>query len=28
LHPLNPAARMRDGVLRYPPEGEDQAALF
>jgi len=28
VHPLNPAARMRDGVLRYPPEGEDQAALF
>ena len=27
-HPLNPAARMRDGVLRYPPEGDDQAALF
>jgi len=26
-HPLNPAARMRDGVLRYPPEG-DQSALF
>jgi len=26
-HPLNPAARMRDGVLRYPPEG-DQVALF
>ena len=28
VHPLNPAARMRDGVLRYPPEGDDQAALF
>ena len=27
-HPLNPAARMRDDVLRYPPEGDDQAALF
>lgn len=27
-HPLNPAARMRDGVLRYPPQGDDQAALF
>ena len=27
-HPLNPAARMRDGVLRYPPGGDDQAALF
>ena len=26
-HPLNPAARMRDGVLRYPPDA-DQAALF
>lgn len=28
VHPLNLAARMRDGVLRYPPEGDDQAALF
>ena len=27
-HPLNPAAHMRDGVLRYPPVGDDQAALF
>jgi len=27
-HPLNPAARMHDGVLRYPREGDDQAALF
>ena len=27
-HPLNPAARMREGVLRYPPGGDDQAALF
>jgi uncharacterized protein (DUF488 family) len=27
-HPLNPAARMHDGVLRYPPGGDDQAALF
>ena len=27
-HPLNSAARMRDGVLRYPPEGDNQAALF
>lgn len=27
IHPLNPAARMHDGVLRYPPEG-DQVALF
>lgn len=27
-HPLNPAARMCDGVLRYPPEGDDQPALF
>src|SRR4029078_4825913 len=26
-HPLNPTALMRDGVLRYPPEG-DQVALF
>ncbi len=26
-HPLNPAARLRDGVLRYPP-ADDQAALF
>lgn len=27
-HPLNPAARMCDGVLRYPAVGDDQAALF
>jgi len=27
-HPLNPAARMRDDVLRYPPAGDDQVALF
>jgi uncharacterized protein (DUF488 family) len=27
-HPLNPAARMCDGVLRYPPEDVDQAVLF
>ncbi len=27
-HPLNPAARMCDGVLRYPAEGEPQTALF
>ena len=27
-HPLNPDARMVDGVLRYPPLGEGQAALF
>lgn len=27
VHPLNPAARMHDGVLCYPPEG-DQVALF
>jgi uncharacterized protein (DUF488 family) len=27
-HPLNPAAQMRDGVLRYPAVGDDQAALF
>ena len=27
-HPLNAAARMCDGVLRYPPEGDDQPALF
>ncbi len=28
LHALNPAARMVDGVLRYPAEGDAQAALF
>jgi uncharacterized protein (DUF488 family) len=28
LHPLNPDARMVDGVLRYPAAGADQAALF
>lgn len=27
-HPLNPDARMVDGVLRYPAAGADQAALF
>ena len=27
-HPLNPAARMHDDVLRYPPEGDVQVALF
>ncbi len=27
-HPLNPAARMIDGVLRYPAESDAQAALF
>jgi uncharacterized protein (DUF488 family) len=27
-HPLNPDARMVDGVLRYPAAGNGQAALF
>ena len=27
-HPLNPAARMEEGVLRYPAGGAAQAALF
>ncbi|MCA1713939.1 MAG: DUF488 domain-containing protein, partial [Gammaproteobacteria bacterium] len=27
-HPMHPAARMIDGVLRYPCEGDAQAALF
>jgi uncharacterized protein (DUF488 family) len=27
-HPLNPDARMVEGVLRYPAAGADQAALF
>ncbi len=27
-HPLNPAARMVDGTLRYPAEGEGQPGLF
>lgn len=27
-HPLNPAARMHDGVLRYPAVGAAQPALF
>ena len=27
-HPFNPDARMVDGVLRYPPAGPGQAALF
>lgn len=27
-HPLNPDARMRDDVLRYPPAGDGQVALF
>ena len=27
-HPLNPAARMIDGVLRYPPAGSSQEVLF
>jgi uncharacterized protein (DUF488 family) len=27
-HPLNPDARMVDGVLRYPPAGADQTVLF
>ena len=27
-HPLNPDARMQDGVLRYPARGDAQPALF
>lgn len=27
-HPLNPAARMQDGVLRYPAQGDAQPTLF
>jgi hypothetical protein len=27
-HPLNPAARLRDGVLVYPSDDDAQSLLF